>query len=217
MPKARYDQQGIRNYLLKRLPHDDEELFETWLLETPSALEQVTLEQAMLKGASELEKSSSSDKVTVKNTTTTTWPHWLSTISVFPRHQGLIASAMALSLLAVSYFLFIPAPTINNASQIIYIEQLRSAQLPKVHIQSLDKTPNYQLLILLDDYQPPAFLISIFSKADNSLIFEKTIKPNTEGEIPIIINKALLEHSAYVLKVVPVTNPQSYQFLLEVQ
>jgi len=217
MTNSSNDQQRIHNYLLNRLSGSEEELFETWILETPGALEQVSLEQAMIKGASQLDKSSSGDSVVRKHQSHSGWLSRISAMLAIPNPQTLMATAIAVSLFAITFLVYVPSVPVSDASQTVYIEQLRSAQVPTVHIQSLDQTPNYQLLILLDDFEPQSFLVSIFNKVDNKLIFEQTVKPNDQGEIPVLVDKAVLKSNAYILKIVPVPTAQPYQFLLEVQ
>jgi len=216
MTSSIYDQQRIHNYLLNRLSTEEEQIFEEWLLDTPGALEQITLEQTIIKSASQLEKSTSRQTRVCKVTPPSHWKKRLFSY-LLPTKKLSIALAFTCSLFAVSYLSYTPSQQAQYASQTIYIEQLRSAHMPTIQIQSLDDTQHYQLLILLDDIEPPAFTVSIFNRLDNRVIFKQTVTPNHHGELPVLISKNALTGNDYILKIMPATNAQPLQFLLEIQ
>jgi len=219
MSDTLFDQQNIRNYLLKRLSDHDQEAFEIWLLDTPGALEQVELEQAMLAGASTLTKTAVEADRANKNTLL----HQLKTHLIAPANIRIanaktvaMTSVAATVLLALSVWVLMPSAIVQHSFQRIYIEQLRSAATPTINISSQDETANYQLMILLDDYQPPSFLVTIKTVVSQRLIFSQTISPNSKGELPVILRKSLLDEDKYVLHIKPITIVEPITFLLKV-
>jgi len=219
MNDALFDQQRIRNYLLKRLGEHEQESFEIWLLETPGALEQVELEQAMLEGAHSLTSAKIKTARDSKSWLRQLTMHLTSASStrIADAKTVGITSVAATLLLALSMLVLMPKSIESDAFQIVYIEQLRSTATPTINISSQDETPNYQLMILLDDYQPPSFLVTIKTAVSQRLIFSQTLSPNAKGELPVTLQKSLLGEDKYILRIKPLTLQEPISFLLKVE
>lgn len=199
-------QQQIRDYLLNRLTPEQEEAFEIWLLDTPSAQDDLALEQAMLNGAQNL-TNIASDKgqiVALENTSQT------------QSKTNYVVALAASIFIAITLSLTWPQLTQDESYQTVYIEQLRSSNIPKVHLSSQDDSNNYQFVVALDDMEPPAFDVTITDVASQKIVFNDIVKPNAQEKLIINIKKSALSSNQYRLDIKPLIYQQSVSFILQV-
>ncbi|MGB0833818.1 MAG: hypothetical protein ACPGR2_04815 [Psychrobium sp.] len=199
-------QQQIRDYLLNRLTPEQEEALEIWLLDTPSAQDDLALEQAMLNGAQNLtDIASDKDQIVALDNSPET-----------QSKTNYVVALAASIFIAITLSLTWPQITQDESYQTVYIEQLRSSNIPKVHLSSQDASNKYQFVVALDDMEPPAFDVTITDVASQKVVFNDIVKPNAQEELVINIKKSALSSNQYRLDIKPLIYQQSVSFILQV-
>ncbi|MBU3020914.1 hypothetical protein [Aestuariibacter sp. A3R04] len=174
-----FDDDLVRDYLNKRLSPEEEIHFETEMLACPSKTEQVVLTDSLKSGVTSVPAVSTMKNGRVKR------------------------SAVALSAIAAGIvaWLWLPALLVKQETVspgIVYLEDFRSHTTEAVN---LNFARDEAFKVVVSD-APPTLRDTISAKliSDSSqLVSEIRIKPNSNNEVSLIIDRDMVDSGLYTL------------------
>lgn len=196
MPESKlFKDNLVRDYLNKRLSPEEEIHFETEMLACPAKTEQVVLSNSIKAGLTSVPSISTMKNGRVKR-------------------NSVVLSAVAAGIVA---WLWLPTLLVKQQTVspgIVYLEDFRShaTETVKLHFATGEA-----FKIVVSD-APPALRETISAKLvsqDNQVMSESLIKPNSNSEISLMIERDKVDSGLYTL-VLTAGNQEINRFILDV-